>query len=91
MLVKHIGNNQVELKEIDGETISILELKPRLFCVESELNWFCFTQSISNHEFYRINPKVCQGSYKVSALYQIFPFVRDDISQLIISVFYENS
>ena len=35
VLFKHIGNNQVELKEIDGETIFILELKPWLFCVES--------------------------------------------------------
>ena len=26
--VKHIDKNQVELKEIDGETIIILELKP---------------------------------------------------------------
>ena len=40
--IKHIDKNQVELKEIDGETIIILELKPWLFCVESELSWFLF-------------------------------------------------
>ena len=28
VFVKHIDKNQVELKEIDGETIFILELKP---------------------------------------------------------------
>ena len=28
VFVKHIDKNQVELKEIDGETIIILELKP---------------------------------------------------------------
>jgi len=26
-----------------------------------------------NHEFYRVIPNTCEGSYKISAIYQISP------------------
>jgi len=32
-----------------------------------------------SREFYRVIPNVCEGSYRMSALYQISPFGRDDI------------
>jgi len=45
-----------------------------------------WTQSIDSHEFYRVIPNECVGSYEISSLFQISPFGRDDMPQTIISV-----
>ncbi|SUZ91452.1 uncharacterized protein METZ01_LOCUS44306 [marine metagenome] len=39
-----------------------------------------FKKELDSHEFYRVIPNMCEGSYTILALYQISPFGRDYMS-----------
>ena len=43
---------------------------------------------LDGHEFYSVIPNICEGSYTISALFQISHFGRDVKLKYIISVYY---